>query len=110
MAWLLERPALPAKRVSDVFTEIVALINSAARPAELAPRELWARAGEAARTLTPYGRVGTDFARRHGATLGAIGGALTVGVIAYYVFRAIDRTPRRKLQHNPALVRHFPPR
>jgi hypothetical protein len=120
MTWFSERPAMPTRRVADVLSEIVELIGKNARPAERGSHELWSRAGEVAKEvrsragevaheLAPYGRAGSDFVRRHGVTIGAIGGAMAVGVIAYYVLRRADRAPRRKLQHNPSLARHFPP-
>jgi hypothetical protein len=119
MTWFSEHPTLPARRVSDVLSEIVEVIGKAARPAGRGSHDLWSRAGEVAKEvrsragevaheLAPYGRAGGDFARRHGVTLGAIGGAVAVGVIAYYFLRAADRAPRRKPQHNPSLARHFP--
>jgi uncharacterized membrane protein YebE (DUF533 family) len=63
------------------------------------------RAGDVAHELAPYGRAGSEFARRHGITLAAIGGAAAVGAIAYYVLPAADRAQRRNPQHNPALRR-----
>ncbi len=119
MTWFSERPTSPTQRATNVLSEIVELIGKAARPAEHGSQALWSRAGEVAKDvrsragavaheLVPYGRAGSDFARRHGVTLGAIGGAVAIGVIAYYFLRATDRAPRRNPQHNPSLARHFP--
>jgi len=115
MTWFAARPALPAHRATDVPSEIVELIGKA-RPVEHGSHDLWSRAGEVvkqvrsragevAHELAPYGRAGSEFARRHGITLAAIGGAAAVGAIAYYVLRAADRAPRRNPQHNPPLRR-----
>jgi hypothetical protein len=120
LTWFSERPALPARRVTDVLSEIVELIGKTARPVERGSHDLWSRAGEVAKEvrsragevaheLAPYGRAGSDFARRHRVTIATIGGAVAVGVVAYCILRATERTPRRSPQHNPSLARHFPP-
>jgi hypothetical protein len=119
MTWFSERPASPTQRVTNVLSEIVELIGKAAHPAERGSHDLWSRAGavakdvrsragEVAHELVPYGRAGSDFARRNGVTLGVVGGAVAIGVITYYFLRAADRAPRRNPQHNPSLARHFP--
>jgi hypothetical protein len=118
MSWFAAPPRLPARRVTDVFSELVELIGKNAK-VERGSHELWSRAGEVAKQvrsragevaheLAPYGRAGSNFARRHRVTLGVIGGAVAVGAIAYCVLRVANRAPRRNPRHNPSLARHFP--
>ena len=116
MTWFSARPVLPARQVTDVLSALVDVIGRA-KSANRGPHDLWSRAGEVANDvraraanvaqLVPYGRASSDFVRRHGLTIGAVGGAVAVGVIAYYFLRAANRAPRRK-HHNPSLARHFP--
>jgi uncharacterized membrane protein YebE (DUF533 family) len=119
MAWLSERPAALASRrtATDILSEISQLIGKAANPVEHGSQELWSRAGDAARQLrsragevarelAPYGRAGTEFARRHGTGVATIAGVVTVGIIAYYVLRSADRNQRRRKRHNRSTARH----
>ena len=118
MAWLSERPAALAstRNATDILSEIAQLIGKAANPLEHNSQELWSRAGDAAkevrsragkvaRELAPYGRAGTEFAKRHGTGLATIAGAVAVGIIAYQVLRLANRSHPRK-RHNRSTARH----
>jgi uncharacterized membrane protein YebE (DUF533 family) len=103
--------------VNEVLSEIAELIRKATQPGS---RDLWSRTGELAKNvrsgadavaheLAPYGRAGSAFVRRHGVTLGVIGGAVAVGAVAYYVLRRANRAPRRNPQPTTSAARHIPP-
>jgi uncharacterized membrane protein YebE (DUF533 family) len=116
MAWLSERPAPLAstRTATDILSEIAQLIGKAA--VEHGSQELWSRAGDAARQLrsragevarelAPYGRAGTEFARRHGTGAATIAGVVAVGIIAYHVLRSADRNQPRRKRHAPSTAR-----
>ena len=118
MAWLSQRPAVLAstRTPTDILSEIAQLIGKAANPVEHSSQELWSRAGDAARQirsragevageLAPYGRAGTEFARRHGTGVATIAGVVAVGIIAYHVLRSADRNQRRRKRHAPSTAR-----
>jgi hypothetical protein len=118
MAWLFERPALASTRkATDILSEIAQLIGKAANPVEHSSQELWSRAGDAAkelrsragevaRELAPYGRAGTEFAKRHGTGLATIAGAVVVGIIAYQVLRWANRSRPPRKRPNRSTARH----
>jgi uncharacterized membrane protein YebE (DUF533 family) len=70
-----------------------------------AAKEVRSRAGRVGRELAPYGRAGTEFAKRHGTGLATIAGAVAVGIIAYQVLRLANRSHQRK-RHNRSTARH----